>query len=73
MLEYFLIKVPDDPLTSRLQKIQPGDTILICKKPTGTLLTDALLPSRQLCLFATGTSITPCVSLVSDLEVYEKY
>ena len=32
-LEIFSIKVPGGPLTSRLQKIQPGDTILILKKP----------------------------------------
>ena len=71
-LEFFSIKVPDGPLTSRLQKIQPGDTILIRKKPTGTLVTDALLPGRQLWLFATGTGIAPFASLVRDPEFYEK-
>lgn len=72
-LEFFSIKVPDGLLTSRLQKIEPGDTILIRKKPTGTLVTDALLPGRQLWLFATGTGIAPFASLVRDPEVYEKY
>ncbi|MFN3311745.1 MAG: FAD-binding oxidoreductase, partial [Thermomonas sp.] len=32
-LEFFSIKVPDGPLTSRLQHIRPGDTILIGRKP----------------------------------------
>ena len=72
-LEFFSIKVPDGPLTSRLQKIQPGDTILIRKKSTGTLVTDALLAGRQLWLFATGTGIAPFASLVRDPELYEKY
>ncbi len=58
-LEFFSIKVLDSPLTSWFQKIQHGDTILIHKKPTGTLATDALLPGRQLWLFATSTGITP--------------
>ncbi|MFN7236712.1 MAG: FAD-binding oxidoreductase, partial [Brevundimonas sp.] len=40
-LEFFSIKVPDGPLTSRLQKIQPGDRVLMGKKPTGTLVLDA--------------------------------
>ena len=64
--------MPDDPLTSRLQKIQPGDTILIRKKPTGTLVTDALLPAGNYgCLL--GTGIAPLSHLSRDLEVYEKY
>ena len=41
-LEFLSIKVPDGPLTSRLQKIQPGDTVLHGKKHTGTLVQDAL-------------------------------
>ncbi len=56
-LEFFSIKVPDGPLTSRLQKIQPGDTILIPKKPTGTLVTDALLTGKQLLLFAPARAL----------------
>ena len=43
-LEFFSIKVPDGPLTSHLQKIAPGDTVLMRQKSTGTLVTDALLP-----------------------------
>ena len=29
-LEFFIIKVPDGPLTSRLKDIRPGDQVLIC-------------------------------------------
>ena len=65
--------MPDGPPTSRPQKIQPGETFLICKKTNETLATDALLPGRQLRSFATGTGITPFDSLVCDQEVYEKY
>src|SRR5690606_22715896 len=41
-LEFYSIKLPDGPLTSRLQKIRPGDEVLMGKKPTGTLVLDAL-------------------------------
>ena len=37
-LEFYSIKVPDGPLTSRLQKIQAGDEVIVAKKPTGTLV-----------------------------------
>ena len=45
-LEFFSIKVADGPLTSRLQKIREGDTILVGRKATGTLITDNLLAGQ---------------------------
>ncbi len=72
-LEFFSIKVPNGPLTSRLQKIQPGDEVLLGRKPTGTLVLDALLPGKRLYLFSTGTGIAPFASLIRDPEVYEKF
>jgi ferredoxin--NADP+ reductase len=72
-LEFFSIKVPDGPLTSELQKIQPGDTVWMKKKPTGTLVLDALVPGRRLYMFSTGTGIAPFASLIRDPETYEKF
>lgn len=72
-LEFFSIKVPNGPLTEHLQKIQPGDKILIRKKPTGTLVNDALLPGRRLWMFSTGTGIAPFASLIRDPETYDKF
>jgi len=72
-LEFFSIKVPDGPLTSRLQSIEPGDEILISRKPTGTLVTDHLLPGRNLYLLATGTGLAPFMSIIKDPEAYEMF
>jgi ferredoxin--NADP+ reductase len=72
-LEFFSIKVPDGPLTSRLQHIKEGDRILVGKKPTGTLVHDNLLPGRTLYLLATGTGIAPFMSIIRDPETYEKF
>ena len=72
-LEFFSIKVPGGPLTEHLQKIQPGDTILMRKKPTGTLVLDALMPGKRLFMFSTGTGIAPFASLIRDPECYEKF
>ena len=72
-LEFFSIKVQDGPLTSRLQSIKRGDTILIGRKPTGTLITDNLLPGSRLLLLSTGTGLAPFASVIKDPEVYEKY
>ncbi|NRA88133.1 MAG: ferredoxin--NADP reductase [Rhizobiales bacterium] len=72
-LEFYSIKVPDGPLTSRLQKIQVGDHILIRPKPVGTLVFDALIPGKRLFLFSTGTGLAPFASVIRDPEVYEKF
>ncbi len=72
-LEFLSIKVPDGPLTSRLQHIQVGDTVIVGKKPTGTLLTDYLLPGKRLYLLGTGTGLAPYLSIVRDPETYEKF
>jgi ferredoxin--NADP+ reductase len=72
-IEFYSIKVPDGPLTERLQNIQVGDTILMRKKPTGTLVNDALLPGKRVYMFSTGTGIAPFASLIRDPETYEKF
>jgi len=72
-LEFYSIKVPDGPLTEHLQKIQAGDTVLMRKKPTGTLVVDALLPGKRLYMLATGTGVAPFASLMRDPETYEKF
>ena len=72
-LEFYSIKVPDGPLTSRLQHIKPGDPILVSRKPTGTLLVDHLLPGKRLYLVGTGTGLAPFMSIVRDPETYERF
>jgi len=72
-LEFFSIKVADGPLTSRLQKIREGDTVLVGRKATGTLIVDNLLPGSRLLLLSTGTGVAPFASLIKDPEVYERF
>lgn len=72
-LEFFSIKVPDGPLTQHLQKIKPGDTILIRPKPTGTLVLDALTPGLRLFMISTGTGIAPFASLIRDPDTFERF
>lgn len=72
-LEFLSIKVPDGPLTSRLQLIEPGDQLFLGRKPTGTLVTDALLPGKRLFFLSTGTGLAPFLSLARDPDVYEMF
>ena len=72
-LEFFSIKVADGPLTSRLQHLQPGDPIIVSKKPTGTLVLRDLKPGKRLFMFATGTGLAPFMSLIHEPETYERF
>ena len=72
-LEFFSIKVPDGPLTSRLKDIRPGDSVLVGRKPTGTLLIHDLHPGRNLYLLGTGTGLAPWLAIIKDPETYERF
>lgn len=72
-LDFLSIKVPDGPLTSRLQHIKVGDTIIMSRKPTGTLLIDNLTPGKRLYLLCTGTGFAPFGSIIRDPATYERF
>ncbi len=72
-LEFLSIKVENGPLTSRLQKIQEGDEILVSQKSVGTLVLDDLKPGKHLYLFSTGTGLAPFMSIIRDPETYERF
>lgn len=72
-LEFLSIKVPDGPLTSRLQHLRQGDSVLISQKPTGTLLLDDLKAGKRLYLLCTGTGIAPYLSILKDADVYARF
>src|SRR6267154_2073652 len=72
-LEFFSIKVPDGPLTSRMQRIKHGDIVLVGRKPSGTLVVDNLRPGSRLLLLSTGTGLAPFVSIIKDPDVYERF
>jgi ferredoxin--NADP+ reductase len=72
-LEFYSIIAPNGPLTTRLQHVKPGESVLVSTKPTGTLVLRDLRPGRRLFLLATGTGIAPFAALIRDLDVYERF
>lgn len=72
-LEFFSICVPEGALTSRVLDIQPGDPVLIGRKPTGTLLIHDLHPGRNLHLLGTGTGLARWQSIIKDPETCERF
>lgn len=72
-LEFFSIKVPDGPLTSRLQHVKPGDPVLVGRKPTGTLIADNMHPGERLYLLGTGTGLAPFMSIIKEPDIYDRF
>ncbi|MEM9304336.1 MAG: ferredoxin--NADP reductase, partial [Pseudomonadota bacterium] len=72
-LEFFSIKVDHGALTSRLQNVSEGDTVLLSQKPVGTLVLDDLNDGERLFLLATGTGLAPFLSIIQDPEAYERF
>ncbi|MFO1372284.1 MAG: ferredoxin--NADP reductase [Candidatus Competibacteraceae bacterium] len=72
-LEFFSIKVRSGPLTSRLQHLKQGDSILVSRKPVGTLVIDDLLPGQRLYLLGSGTGLAPFLSIIQDPETYDRF
>lgn len=72
-LEFLSIKVPDGALTSKLQLIQPGDEIVVCKAAKGSLVLTDLNPGKRLFLLATGTGLAPFISILRGGEACARF
>jgi ferredoxin--NADP+ reductase len=72
-LEFFSVKVAHGALTSRLQHLEVGDQILLARKPTGTLIIDALQPGERLIMIGTGTGLAPFLSVLRDPATHERF
>ena len=80
-LEFYSIIMQDGALTSRLQHIQVGDTVLMAEKAVGTLTLEHIRePSpeeaaqgRRLYMLSTGTGIAPFMSLIRDEDTYDAF
>ena len=56
-----------------LPSLKPRSSIIVGRKPTGTLLIDYLLPAKRLYLMSTGTGVAPFLSIIRDPETYERF
>ncbi|WCD81449.1 ferredoxin--NADP reductase [Pseudomonas sp. TUM22785] len=72
-LEFFSIVVPGGEFTSELSRLAEGDTLLIDKQAFGFLTLDRFIDGRDLWLLATGTGVAPFLSILQDLEVWQRF
>jgi ferredoxin--NADP+ reductase len=72
-LEFFSIKVAHGALTSKLQKIQVNDEVIVTTRPTGTLVPGYLTAGKNLYLLSTGTGLAPFMSIIRDPFIYDAF
>ena len=72
-LEIYYIEVPEGPLTSRLVKLQEGDSILIAPRANGFLIIDEVPQSRHLWLMATGTGVGPFLAMLDTEKPWQRF
>ena len=72
-LEFFSIVVPGGAFTSQLSRLKAGDSLLVEKQATGFLTLDRFSDGRDLWLIGTGTGLAPFLSILQDLEVWQRF
>jgi ferredoxin--NADP+ reductase len=72
-LEFFSIVVPEGEFTSELSRLKEGDTLMVDKTAFGFLTLDRFTDGRDLWLLATGTGLAPFLSILQDLEVWQRF
>jgi ferredoxin--NADP+ reductase len=72
-LDFYFITLADGPLTQRLQKLQPGDDILVAPRAAGFLVLSEVPPARHLWLISTGTGIGPFLSILRSGNAWERF
>jgi ferredoxin--NADP+ reductase len=72
-LEFYGIVVPEGPLSPRLARLGPGDTLLVATNPAGFLVLSELPQAESLWLMSTGTGIAPFLSMLRTEAPWKRY
>jgi ferredoxin/flavodoxin---NADP+ reductase len=72
-LEFYSIVVPGGEFTTELHKLRVGDPLLVDKAPYGFLTLDRFAAGKHLWLLATGTGLAPFVSILHELDIWERF
>lgn len=71
--EIFFNRVEDGLLSPRLFQLQPGDKIISSPKTGGFFVLSQVPAAQQLWLCATGTALSPFLSMLRTLDPWESF
>lgn len=72
-LEFYGVIVLEGPLSPRLAKLAPGDTLYVASNPAGFLVLSEVPPAETLWLVATGTGVAPFLSILRTEEPWRRF
>lgn len=73
VLEFYGIVVPEGPLSPRLERLAPGDTLYVASNPAGFLVLSEVPDAETLWLLATGTGIAPYLSILRTEAPWRRF
>ena len=72
-LEFYYITVEGGPLTDRLMKLKPGDTIHLAPKAAGFLVLSELPQAENLWMLSTGTALGPFLAILKTPDPWPRF
>ncbi|AWD32569.1 Ferredoxin--NADP reductase [Candidatus Kinetoplastibacterium sorsogonicusi] len=72
-LEFYYNVINNGYLTPFLAKLMPNDEIFIDKKSYGILSIDNIMPNRNLLLIASGTGLSPYISILRNNKIWSNF
>jgi len=73
VLEFYGVVVPEGPLSPRLQRLQPGEGLLVAPNPAGFLVLSEIPDAETLWLLSTGTGIAPFLSILQTDAPWKRF
>jgi len=72
-LEFYVIDVPDGAFTSALQRLLPGDAILLDRQIFGVMTPERFVDGEDLWMLATGTGLGPFIAILREPAVWQRF
>ena len=72
-LEFYGIVLPEGPLSPRLARLAPGDSLFVASNPAGFLVLSELPDRDSLWLMSTGTGIAPFLSILRTEAPWKRF
>ena len=71
--EFYYAIIPQGPLSPRLARLVPGDTVLLGRAAAGFLVLSEIPDADTLWLLATGTGVGPFLSILGSETVWRRF
>src|SRR5262249_30765950 len=73
VLEFYMVAVPQGPLSPRLRELKRGDTLYVAPKPAGFLVPSVVPDGDTLWLISTGTGLAPFLSILRTEATWRRF